>query len=621
MSQQFNTTELDFQQIKNNLISYFKRQGGAFSDYDFTGSSLDQLMDILAYNTHYNALNAHMAMNESFLDSAQVRGNVVSRAKLLGYTPKSVTAPTAIINVTFTRVAEGTGSTANTLTLPKGTQFITSINDTTYVFETVDAVTQEIDASAGQVFVFNNLNVKQGSTKTENYSIDNSYDQRFVINSAKVDTSTLDVQVFPTIDGTGNSDTYELFSEFPDVDGESRIYFLDENSDGSYEIRFGNNLFGKAPDASGLVRLSYLVSDGDVTNGARVFQYKAGQISGVQSNVQVTTVQPAFGGSPSEGIDSIKYNAPLSFVAQERAVTADDYKSLIMKKFTGIDNVAAWGGETEVPAQYGRVYISIKPTATPFLTTTQKDEIIAYLNKKKVIGLTPVLVDPEYTYINFEIFFKYDPSITSASAGSLSAAIKQTLIDYNQTRLNNFSGVYRHSNLVTAIDGVSPSILNTTARVYAYKNVRATASNADTTIADFGFAFDGKINQEESMISTSDILVGGENVRLADEPIPGDTVKRQVYSFRLGTDGKIVRVNNKIGFVTPATGLVDLSALQNDNDQSIRISVRPASDDIISSKKKILQIDVDSTIITGDIDNMSIAGSAGLSKYNTFTRD
>ena len=621
MAQQFNTTELDFQQIKNNLISYFKRQGGAFSDYDFTGSGLDQLMDILAYNTHYNALNAHMAMNESFLDSAQVRGNVVSRAKLLGYTPKSVTAPKAIVNVTFTRVPEGAGSTANTLTLPKGTQFITNINDTTYIFETTEAVTQEIDASAGQVFVFNNLEIKQGATKIEDYSIDNSYDQRFVINSEKVDTSTLSVQVFPTLDGTGSSDTYELFSEFPNVNGESRIYFIDENSDGSYEIRFGNNLFGKAPDASGLVRLSYLVSDGSLTNGARVFQYKTGQISGVNSDVQVTTVQSASGGSASEDIDSIKYNAPLSFIAQERAVTSDDYKSLIMKKFTGIDNVAAWGGETEVPAQFGRIYISVKPTATSFLTQTQKDDILAYLDKKKVIGLTPILVDPEYTYITFQILFKYDPSITSSSAGALAAGIKQTLINYNQTRLNNFSGVYRHSNLVTAIDAVSPAILNTVARVKAYKNVRVTASNADTTIADFGFAFDGKVDQEESMISSSDILVGGVNVRLADEPIPGDTVKRQIYSFRLGADGNIVRVNNKIGFVTPLTGLVDLSALQNDNDQVVKITVRPASDDIISAKKKILQIDVDSTTIIGDIDNMSIAGSAGLSKYNTFTRD
>jgi hypothetical protein len=618
MSQQFNTTELDFQQIKNNLISYFKRQGGQFKDYDFTGSGMDQLMDILAYNTHYNAVNSHMAMNESFLDSAQVRGNVVSRAKLLGYTPKSVTAPSASINVTFSR---SPANSSNSLTLPAGTQFITNIDDTTYVFETVESVTQQIDNTTGSTFTFRNLVIKQGSSKVENYSIDNSYDQRFVINSSKVDTSSLKVEVYPTLDASGTPEIFELFSEFPNVDGTSLIYFIDENADGNYEIRFGNNLFGKRPQASGLVRLTYLVSDGSITNGARVFTYKAGQISGVESNVSIQLVNSAAGGSAAEGIDSIKYNAPLSFIAQERAVTSDDYKSLIMKKFTGIDNVVAWGGETEVPAKFGRIYISIKPTATSFLTSLQKQEILAYLDKKKVVGITPEIVDPEYTYIYFEIFFKYDPSATASSAGGLAANIKQSLINYNTTKLNNFEGVYRHSNLVSSIDSVNRAILNTTARVYCYKNVRVTASNADAHTADFGFTLDGTIDQKQSMISTSAIQIGGENIFLADEPLAGDNIRRRIYSFKIDATGNQARVNNNIGFLTPSTGLVDLSGLQNDVDQDVQINVRPASDDIISNKKKILQIDIDRTNILGDIDNMSIAGSAGLSKYNTFTRD
>ena len=615
---QFNTTELDFQGIKNNLISYFKRQGGQFRDYDFTGSGMDQLMDILAYNTHYNALNAHMAMNESFLDSAQVRGNVVSRAKLLGYTPKSVTAPTASLNVVFNR---STGNASTSLSIPSGTQFITNIDDITYVFETSESVVQQLDSVTGNTFSFNRLIVKQGTSKSENYSIDNSYDQRFVINSKKVDTSTLKVEVYPTLDGSGTPEIYEVFSEFPNIDGTSLIYFIDENADGNYEIRFGNNLFGKRPQASGLVRLTYLVSDGGTTNGARLFTYKAGQLAGVESNVSVSLSSAAAGGSSAEDIDSIKYNAPLSFIAQERAVTSDDYKSLIMKKFTGIDNVSAWGGETETPAQYGRIYISIKPTATQFLTSLQKEEILAYLSNKKVVGITPEIVDPEYTYLYFEIFFKYDPSATSSSAGGLGAAIKQALISYNSTKLNNFSGVYRHSNLVSNIDAVNAAILNTTARVYAYKNIRLTSSNSDAHTADFAFAIDGKIDQSEPMMTTSSITVGGESHFLADEQIIGDNTRRRIYSYKVDSDGNTQRVNNKIGFLTPSTGVVDLSGLQNDNDESIKIQVRPASDDVISKNRKILQIDVDSTVIIGDIDNMSIAGSAGLSKYNTFTRD
>ena len=281
---QFNTTELDFNKIKTNLINYFKRTDGPYRDFDFKGSGLDQLLDILAYNTHYNAVNAHMAMNESFLDSAQVRGNVVSRAKLLGYTPKSVTAATAQINLVLSRKSESNDAA---LTLPKGTQFTSVIDNTTYIFETDSATTTAIDTS-NNTFTFNNLVIKQGASRIEDYTIDNSYDQRFIINSQKADTSTLKVEVFPTIAAIQDAaETYTLFTEFPNVDGKSKIYFLDENSDGNYEIRFGNNLFGARPTASGLVRLTYLVSDGPVVNGASAFTFKDGQIG-------LNSIQPAY---------------------------------------------------------------------------------------------------------------------------------------------------------------------------------------------------------------------------------------------------------------------------------------------------------------------------------------
>tara|TARA_Y100000004_G_scaffold56747_1_gene63100 strand:+ start:1879 stop:3735 length:1857 start_codon:yes stop_codon:yes gene_type:complete len=618
MAQQFNTTELDFEKIKGNLISYFKRQDGPYKDYDFTGSGLNQLLDILAYNTHYNAVNAHMAMNESFLDSAQIRGNVVSRAKLLGYTPKSVTAPEATLSVTFTKKS---GVTLNTLTLPKGTQFISQINDVTYTFETTETNVQQINAT-NSTFKFNSLKIKQGSSKVENYTVDNSYDQRFVINSQKADTSTLKVEVFPTLNAVpGTQEVYELFTEFPNIDGTSRIYYIDENADGNFEIRFGNNKFGKQPQASSLVRLTYLVSDGPATNGAKIFSYKAGQISNVQPNVIVATRIAAANGSVSENVNSIKYNAPLSFIAQERAVTSDDYKAIIMKNFSGIENVSAWGGETETPRQFGKVFISIKPTATAFLNVTQKQNILSLLEKKKVVGVTPVIVDPEYTFIYFQIFFKYDPADTANSVGGLSSLIKQTLIRYNAINLNNFDGVYRHSNLLSAIDSASPAILNTTARVFAYKNITITSSTQDSHKAEFGFQIDGRIDQTTPMMITSGIQINGQTNLLADEHIPGDSTKRRIYSFRVDELGNQIRTNNEVGFLYPFTGVVDLAALVNDNTENLKIKVRPASDDIISQKRKILQIDINETTILGDVDNISMAGSAGLSKYNTFNRD
>lgn len=617
---QFNTTELDFDKIKANLIDYFKRSGGPFKDYDFTGSGLDHLMDVLAYNTHYNAINAHMAMNESFLDSAQVRGNVVSRAKLLGYTPKSVTAPSASVKLVL---GAKPASTNNTLTLPQGTQFTTNIDSTTYSFETAEITVAQKDESQ-ETFTFDNLIIKQGSTRVENYTIDNSYDQRFVINAQNADTSTLKVEVFPTIAAVNGTQTvYNKFTEFPNVDGTTKIYFVDENADGNFEIRFGNNLFGAQPPASGLVRLTYLVSEGPLTNGASQFSFTDGQseLEYEAGSALVTTISKAAGGNQVEDIDSIKYNAPLSFISQERAVTSDDYKSIIMKNFTGLDNVAAWGGETEPIPQFGKVYISVKPTAAPYLTTLQKAEILAALESKKMVGITPVIVDPEYTYIYFEIFFKYNPSGTSTSLGGLSSTIKQTLINYNQSKLNNFDGVYRHSNLLAAIDSANPAILNNIARVYTYKLVDITASSLDTAQVDFGFTIDGKIDQSESMISTSSITIAGKSAILADKYIPGDTEKRQIYAYQIDNNGRVVIINPKVGFVYPNTGLVDLSDLQNDVNESLRVEVRPAADDIISQRKKILQIDVERTNIQGDIDNISIAGSSGLASYTTVSRD
>ena len=620
---QFNTTELDFDQIKENLISYFKRQDGPYRDYDFTGSGLANLIDILAYNTHYNAVNAHMAMNESFLDSAQVRGNVVSRAKLLGYTPKSVTAPSALVRAVFKRSPQA-GEEVTSFTLPKGSQFVANVDETTYIFETTEAQTAQLGANSTE-FIFEDLLIKQGTTRVENYAVDNSYDQRFVINSQKVDTKTLDVQVFPTLQAIETqADQYTLFTDFPNIDGQSRIYYVDENSDGNFEIRFGNDIFGRRPEATGLVRLTYLISEGPATNGARTFKFKPNQ-PGTQNidggSAVITTKSPAAGGAIAESIDSIKYNAPLSFIAQERAVTSDDYKSLIMKNFTGIDTVSAWGGETEPQPQFGKVFISVKPTAAEYLTSLQKTDILNLLNDKSVVGIQPEIVDADYTYIYYQLNFKYDPSITSAGANGLASIIKNTLSEYNRQNLNNFAGVYRHSNLLTQVDNTSDAILNSAARVFCYKNVAITTTTQDTHRAEFDFQLDGDINQAHSFISTSFIQIAGQNVQLADEPIPGDVEKRRVYSFKTDAQGRVVRINSSVGFVYPQTGLVDLNNLENDLNETLKIRVRPASDDIISRRRKILQIDLNETTITGDVDTTSVSGSSRIDTYRTFNRD
>ena len=623
---QFNTTELDFNEIKENLKDYFRRNEGPFKDFDFDGAGLSYLLDILAYNTHYNAVNAHMAMNESFLDSAQVRGNVVSRAKLLGYTPKSVTAPKALLNVTFTKTTNTASNYYNegALVIPRNTVFNSIIDDINYSFVTTKVAKADLNRTRG-TFTFNNLEVAQGTVRTETYIVDNSYDQRFILNSSKIDTSSIQVEVFPN-PRENVSETYVRFTEFPLVDGESLIYFIDENSDGNFEIRFGNNLFGKRPQATAEVRITYLVSEGDITNGATAFSYKLGQLDDEslrieQGDVAVRTASKAAGGAPAEDINSIKYNAPLSFIAQERAVTADDYKSLIMKNFSGIDNVTAWGGETQANPEFGKVLVSIKPTAAEFLTAAQKQEILSYLQGKKVVGLIPEIVDPEYTYIYYELFFKYDPSATTQSGAGLEASVRTTLNNYNRTRLNNFDGVYRHSNLLTAVDLSDPAILSTVARVYCYKNVNITTSTADTHIAEFDFLVDGSVDQKESMISSSSFLVNGVRATLADRPIQNESTKREIYAIRSVDTGSGVEITPNVGTLFINTGRVELNNLVHDNNETIEIRLRPASDDVISKERKILQIDVDKTLINGQADSVAISGSSGNNTYTTFTRD
>ena len=349
---QFNTTDLDFDQIKTNLKNHFARTGSAFADFDFEGSGLSSLLDILAYNTHYNAVNAHMAMNESFLDSAQLRANVISRAKLLGYTPSSKKAPAATINLTLTRKAT---STAAEYTLLRGTKFRTVVNDVTYIFQTVEdttvGVTLSDDSPQVGTYVFNSLKIFQGTQRTVEYTVDNSEFQKFIINYSNVDTSTLNVVVLGTPEDL-TPDTYTKFTTFTSIDSSSQIYFLNENGDGFFDVSFGDGVLGKKLSSLDIVRLNFLVTDGVDSNGATSFTYVSGADEIVTGAATITLVTggKAAGGSEKESMASVKFNAPLSFISQNRAITAEDFKTLITQNIASAGDVSVWGGEdNEVP--------------------------------------------------------------------------------------------------------------------------------------------------------------------------------------------------------------------------------------------------------------------------------
>lgn len=598
---QINTTELDFDQIKQNLKNYFNRSTGPFKDYDFTGSGLNNILDILAYNTHYNAVTAHMVMNESFLDSAQVRGNVVSRAKLLGYTPTSKTGATANLNVVFNRSSTGDSASLSSYTMSKGTKFNAIIDNITYVFQTTSDYTASYVASS-DTFTFNNVVVKQGQSKMETFTIDNSYDQRFIIKNKEVDTSSLAVKVYDSLTATSYT-TYNLFTTFNNLDSTSHVYYLYENTDGNYEIQFGNDVIGKKPLASGRVVLEYLSTSGPVANTANVFTYAETGTSSVDI-VSVTTLSSAAGGADVESIDSIKFNAPLSFISQDRAVTASDFRALIKQSVSGIKDVIAWGGEEETIPAFGKVYIACKPEGADLLTDLQKTEILSLLNTKKVVGITPEIVDPKYTYLYFDSKFRYNLNFTNLTVNELATKIRKEIQKFGNANLNDFDGVFRHSNLISLLDTTDESILSNSINVFAYKKLTLTIDASDTQEVNFNFALAGSVDQKSSMISTTTYTKNGFTVQLADEAISGDDTKRNIYSYRLDATGRggIIRIDESVGYLYPETGRVAVSSLVPDaaSDQNIiEIKVQPAEKDIIVSKRDIIKIDLSKTTING----------------------
>ena len=609
---QFNTTELDFDQINTNIKNYFKRVDGPFKDFDFNGSGLNHLLDILAYNTHYNAVTSHMIMNESFLDSAQIRSNVVSRARLLGYTPLSATGSTASVDLIFSRAS---GSTATSYTLPKGTKFTTTIDDISYVFQTTTDTTSQLNTTAN-TFSFSSIEIKQGITKIQTFTVDNAYTKRYVITDKNIDTSTLVVKVYDSLAAT-SYDVYNKFESFNNLDSNSLVYFLSENTEGKYQLEFGNGTIGKQPLAAGKIEIEFLSVVGPTTNFANVFTYSETGVNVVDIS-STTTVSPAAGGSNQESISSIKYNAPLAFISQDRAVTANDFKSLIKSNISGIQDVITWGGETEEIPDFGKVYLSVKPEGSLVLTDLQKTQVTNYLAGKKIISIEPILVDPSYTYILFTINFRFNPNTTNLTSGELSSKVRARLEKYSDDNLNNFDGIYRHSNLVSSLDQTDSAILSTTIDTNVYKTITLGSESTYAETINFNLQLSGTVDQTSPMMSTTSFTRGGVACSLEDEPISGDTEKRNIFIKRTSATG-IVRVKNDVGFLYPSTGKIELSGIEPDADSVINITVTPNDKDIFTEKRNILIVDLDNSVITGIVDSSGRDASGGTATTTTTT--
>lgn len=479
MTNRLKVTELDFDTIKSNLKTFLKSQD-EFTDYDFEGSGLSILLDVLAYNTHYNAYYLNMIANESFLDTALLRNSVVSHAKKFGYVPRSATAARSTINFTVNSL----NSTPESLTIPRGYTFISSLIDNKiYKFVTLEDVTV---TKVGTNFVFSNLKIYEGSLNRYSFthSQTSNLKQIFSIPDQNVDTSTLKVVVQQS---SSNTDVviYNLATDVINLSANSQVYFLQEGLNNQYEIYFGDDVIGKKLPDGGIVSVTYLSTNGSVANKANNF-VATSAISSF-TTFTVNPVAASSGGSERETVDQIKFAAPLQFTSQNRAVTKNDYVKLIQQKYPQFEAVNVWGGEENIPPVYGKVFISAKPKLGFEVSDTEKDYFINEIVKPiSVLTVTPEFVNVDYNYLKIISTVYYDPTKTDLNTSTLSTKIDNTINNFSSLNLNKFNSIFSSSKLRTNIDNSDTSIISNELEMFLSKRFRPILTQTNNYILDFG---------------------------------------------------------------------------------------------------------------------------------------
>lgn len=457
MANRLRVTELDFDTIKTNLRAFLNQQA-EFTDYDFEGSGLSVLLDILAYNTHYNAYYLNMVANEAFLDTALLRDSVVSHAKKLGYIPYSKRAPIATINLKVNSASSNTGY----LTLPSGFRFLSNqIDGTTYNFVVLE---EKIVSKANSQYYFENLEIYEGQLVTYNFVHNQTSNpkQVFQLPEANIDTTTLRVTVSPAV---GNTQTavYSQVTDILDVSATSDVYYLQENKSGKYQIYFGNDVVGKKIPDGAVVSVRYLVTNGSNANKANNFIAASSikdSLNESLSSFVITNVSAAAGGSDRETIDEIKFNAAAQFSTQNRLVTYKDYETYLRKNYPAIDSINVWGGEDEIPPVFGKVYIAIKPKADYYITSAEKTRILEEIIKPKaIVSVDAQIRDPEYLYLLIGNYVEYDKNKTTQSSDAIKNGIRNAISIYNSTNLSKFGSVFVLSKLQDSVDGVEPNAI------------------------------------------------------------------------------------------------------------------------------------------------------------------
>jgi len=604
MATKLEISQLNFDAIKSNLKQFLSNQN-QFKDYDFEGSGMAVLLDLLAYNTHYLAYNANIAANEMFIDTADLRPSIVSLAKALGYTPNSVRSPIADINVVVN------GATGATLTMNAGTQFTTTVDGTNYNFVTIGSnIISPIDG----VYTFSNLKIYEGTYVTYNYTADTTdIDQKFLIQSENADTTTLSVQVQNSASDT-TTNTYTKATSITELDSDSKVYFLQESDDGKFEVYFGDGVVGKAIEDGNIIILKYVVTNKTAANGATTFSL-SGNIGG-NTNVTITVNSNAANGSEAESKESIKFKAPKSYAAQDRAVTVNDYKVKVEEIYANASSVSAWGGEDNETPFYGRVYIAIKAASGSTLTDTTKDDIVTQLKKFSVASVTPVIVDPETTNVLLTSTINYDEKQTTKTSAEIKTLITNAITSYNTNTLQKFDSVLRYSKLLETIDDADTSILSNITTLKLRKSFTPTLSTSTNYTINFSNALynphSGHNTSSGGILTSTGFKVSGDsNVYFFDDDGEGN-VRRYYLVGSVRT-----YVDNTAGTITYSSGAVAINALTMASIENIRgaastvieLTVTPNSNDIVPVRAQVIDMDVANSNFTVQADTL-VGGSA-----------
>jgi hypothetical protein len=587
-------SNLDFDQIKTSIKDYL-RANSNFTDFDFEGSNFSVLIDTLAYNTYISAFNSNMVVNESFLDSATVRENIVSLARNIGYVPRSRTASQAQISFSV-KTTE-----TSTLTLKAGLVCVGSASNSSYIFSIPEDIVANI-VDDESVF---NITIYQGSFLTKRFQVDGSLDQKFILDNPNIDSSTIRVYVKGTSD-TGLGTEYNFVDNIIDVNSQSKIFLLQEVKDEKYELLFGDGFFGKKLENDSIITVNYIITDGKDGNGASQFSFSGNIRSASDSpivpleSIVINTISPSQNGSDIESIDSVKYYSPISYSSQNRAVTSRDYEAVIKKIYPNTDSVSVIGGEELDPPQFGNVLISIKPKNGLFVSDFDKNQILNKLTQYTVAGVKQIILDLKILHVEINASIYYNYSQTRSVENLRSKIISNLNLYSNSVDLNKFGGRFKYSKVLQVIDNTDSAITSNITKVIIRRDLKCLTNQFSQYELCFGNKFHMNKNGLNIKSTGFRVISDPDTVYFTDTPNQDGTTG--ILSIVKPTDSKDVRVVAKsAGIVNYSTGEILINTINITSTELpnniIEIQAFPESNDVIGLKDLYLNFDINKSSI------------------------